>query len=158
MHSLINVFAAFTYVSDIQISLWLLTVPGAPRKFIHFWNVFSVQQITLFVAASDFTSSKFCQLSESVWLLELRLLTKYTDLSNQNSADFAYADLKSNFKFRGYLRPIWPLVLLGCQNNLNFLIYWHFWPRACSQGPKSVSSFLPLLLLSSYPFSYINHH
>ena len=35
----------------------------------------------------------------------------------------AYAGLKTNFKFRGYLKPIWPLVLLGCQNNFNFVIF-----------------------------------
>ena len=42
--------------------------------------------------------SKYSQLSESVRILELWLLMKYADVSNQNSADFAYTHLISNFK------------------------------------------------------------
>ena len=56
----------------------------------------------------------------------MRRLIKSVDLLNQNSVDFAYADLKSNFNFRGYLRPIWPLVPLGCQNTSPFVIYLYF--------------------------------
>ena len=36
-------------------------------------------------------------------------------------AELAYADLKSNFKIRGYLRPIWPLT-----SNI-----WLFWFKNC---------------------------
>ena len=66
---------------------------------------------------------QFCDLSESVQILNLRRLIKSIGLFKQNLSYSTYADLKSNFRFRGYLRPIWPLVLLGRQNNLNFVIY-----------------------------------
>ena len=53
---------------------------------------------------------QFCDLSESVRFQNLRQLIKFADLSNHNLADFAYTDLKSNFKFRGCLWSIWPQI------------------------------------------------
>ena len=52
---------------------------------------------------------EFCQLLGFVWVLKLRPLIKYTDRFKQDLGELAYADLNSNFKFRGCLRPIWPL-------------------------------------------------
>ena len=51
---------------------------------------------------------KFCQLSGFVRVNKLRPLIKYTDRFKQDLGELAYADLNSNFKFRGCLRPIWP--------------------------------------------------
>ena len=51
---------------------------------------------------------EFCGLSEYVRLQNVRLIIKFTDVFKQDAADLAYADLKSNFKFRGCLRSIWP--------------------------------------------------
>ena len=51
---------------------------------------------------------EFCQLSEFVRLKKLRLLIKSKDWFKQDLGEFAYADLNSNFNFRGCLRPIWP--------------------------------------------------
>ena len=53
---------------------------------------------------------KFCGLSEYVQLQNVRLIIKFTDVFKQDAADLAYADLKSNFKFRGCLRSIWPQI------------------------------------------------
>ena len=51
---------------------------------------------------------EFCQLSEFVRLKKLRLLIKSKDWFKQDLGEFAYADLNSNFNFRGCLRPYWP--------------------------------------------------
>ena len=51
---------------------------------------------------------KFCGLSEYVQVHKVRPLTKSSDLSELNSTILAYAHMKSNFKFRGCLRPLWP--------------------------------------------------
>ena len=51
---------------------------------------------------------KFCQLSGFVLVKKLRPIIKYTDRFRQDLGELAYADLNSNFKFRGCLRPIWP--------------------------------------------------
>ena len=51
---------------------------------------------------------KFCQLSEFVQLKKLRLLIKSKYWFKQDLGEFTYADLTSNFNFRGYLRSIWP--------------------------------------------------
>ena len=52
---------------------------------------------------------KFCGLSEYVQVQEVRPLTKSSDHSELNSAILAYAHMKSNFEFRGYLRLLWLL-------------------------------------------------
>ena len=51
---------------------------------------------------------EFCRLSEFVRLKKLRLLIKSRDWFKQDLGEFAYADLNSNFNFRGCLRSIWP--------------------------------------------------
>ena len=53
------------------------------------------------------TEREFCQLSESVKFLKVWSLIKSSDLSRQTMDDFAYADLKSNINFRGFLEAIW---------------------------------------------------
>ena len=55
---------------------------------------------------------QFCDHSESVKILNLRQLMKSIGMFKQNLSNLAYAHLKSNFKFRGCLRPIRPLKLL----------------------------------------------
>ena len=52
---------------------------------------------------------KFCGLSEYVRFRKFRRLIKSTKWFKRDRMDFAYADLKSNFKFWGCLRPVWPL-------------------------------------------------
>ena len=51
---------------------------------------------------------KFCQLSGFVQVKKLEPIIKYTDWFKQDLGELTYADLNSNFKFRGCLRPIWP--------------------------------------------------
>ena len=51
---------------------------------------------------------KFCQLSGFVQVKKLGPIIKYTDWFKQDLGELTYADLNSNFKFRGCLRPIWP--------------------------------------------------
>ena len=51
---------------------------------------------------------EFYGLSEDVQCKKVRPLIKSMDWSKWDWADFVYAHLKSNFKFRGCLRPIWP--------------------------------------------------
>ena len=51
---------------------------------------------------------KFCQLSGFVQVKKLRPIIKYTDWFKHNLGEMVCADLNSNFKFQGCLRPIWP--------------------------------------------------
>ena len=51
---------------------------------------------------------EFCQLLGFVRFEKLRPLIKYTDRFKQHLGELAFADLNSNLKFRGFLRPIWP--------------------------------------------------
>ena len=51
---------------------------------------------------------EFCQLSGFVRVKKLQLLIKYTNWFKQHLGELPYADLNSNFKFRGCLRSIWP--------------------------------------------------
>ena len=51
---------------------------------------------------------EFCQLLEFVRFKKLQPLIKYTDWYKQDLEELTYADLNSNFKFRGCLRSIWP--------------------------------------------------
>ena len=51
---------------------------------------------------------EFCQLLEFVRFKKLRPLIKYTEWYKQDLEELTYADLISNFKFRGCLRSIWP--------------------------------------------------
>ena len=51
---------------------------------------------------------EFCGLSEYVRLQKVRLIIKFTDRSKQDLVDLGYADLKSNFEFRGCSRSVWP--------------------------------------------------
>ena len=43
-----------------------------------------------------------------VQVKKLGLIIKFTDWFKQDLGELTYADLNSNFKFRGCLRPIWP--------------------------------------------------
>ena len=75
---------------------------------------------------------KFCQLSEFERVNELRLLIKYTDRFKRDLRELAYADLNSNFKFRGFLRSIWPheshisLFSIKCHISIAFVHIWQF--------------------------------
>ena len=51
---------------------------------------------------------EFQQLSGFEQVKKLRTLLKFTGRFKQDMGELAYADLNSNFKFRGCLRPIWP--------------------------------------------------
>ena len=53
---------------------------------------------------------EFCQLLEFVRFKKLRPLIKYTEWYKQDLEELTYADLISNFKFRGCLRSIWPQI------------------------------------------------
>ena len=73
------------------------------------------------VSAVHAMEREFCQLSGFVWVKKLRLLIKYTDWFKQDLGELVYADLNSNFKFRSWLRPIWPLK----SHIISFLLRYH---------------------------------
>ena len=87
----------------------VLKLQGAYEKFsLIELDIYAVYNY----AASTYNKAmewKFCQLSGFVWVVKLRPLIKYTDRFKQDLGELAYADLNSNFKFWGCLRPIWPL-------------------------------------------------
>ena len=98
----------------MKISMSFLKLPGAPWKILHLWNVCSLQNITLFAAASDLASFKSNQLSDSV-------LPVITQIKILPILPTRTSDLTSNFE------AIWGqyglcLVVLGYQNDLNFVM------------------------------------
>ena len=82
---------------------------------------------------------QFCDHSESVKILNLRQLMKSIGMFKPNLSNLAYAHLKSNFKFRGCLRPIQSLKHLTMKMGFKFYdVIVFFTPEMKTDAKKGI--------------------
>ena len=66
----------------------------------------------------------------------------YTEVFKHDVADFTYADLKSNFKFRGCLRSIWPQNSQSSSFSLKYHIVNAFFNQIFQPGHEDIDMIL----------------
>ena len=98
---------------------------------------------------------QFCKNSEYVRFLKLRLLLKCTHWFEWDKSDLTYANLISNWKFRGYLRPQWPQKSYF---HSSMILQWYFWLEvALGASSQTWLSLIPQHLRTASSQKYLSN-